>query len=143
MKSERKKQIREKYQKETEKYLSGILRKLKFDKAANRLLIWAETNRKGMFAITISFLLLVVCVSIFFRPKQGLIEVYAKEKKLSEDSIKIHNPVSNIKFNAAMELVKVQQEIAELQCKEKLSPDDSLKIKELFQKLKTYKINNK
>lgn len=143
MKSERKKQIRDKFQKETEKFFSGVLRKLKFDKAANRLLIWADKNRKGMFTITISFLLLVVCVSIFFRQKQGLIDVYTKEKKISEDSIKIHNPVANIEFKAAMELIKVQQEITELQCKEKLSPDDSLKIKDLFQKLRTYKINNK
>lgn len=138
MKKERKKRIREHFQKGTEEFLSGAIRKMKLDKPANNLLNWAENHRKGMFAITISFLSFVVIVSFAFRPKTTFMEVYK-----GVDSVKVNNPMSKGKLNTAFELTKIQQEISGLQCKGKLTPEDTIKIKELYKKLTNYKNNDK
>lgn len=142
---EKNKALRTKIQAATEKVVTKILHKTGLDKVFAKILNWAENNRKGMFAITISFLVLVVFIVFINKPNRGAFGKTYNDVEQEINDVSNANSFDVLKSkernvtNGIEQLFLLQQlksELSEIQKKESLSREDSLKIIEIYNKIK-------
>lgn len=135
MKKEKKEAIRKKAQNSTAKFLGEILRKEKVKTLCDSFVFWAENHRKKMFAITITFLVSVFIITIVTKPSKSFVQVYNDE---GVDSVKTNtiNQKQTAGLKELFDFKKMQEEIKELEGKKELTQADTLKILELYNKLK-------
>lgn len=126
--------VREKSEEATARFLTKIFMKFGVEDAAKRFLCWAETHRKTMFTITVSFLIFVLCFSIIIRPDMSCSEVYREKKE--EANVKDKPIFNNRGLKDLMEIVRLKDEISSIGSDGKLTAEDSVKIKEIYNKLK-------
>lgn len=88
-----------------------------------------------MFGITISFLSLVTFLSIVMRPERKPMQVFNEEKNKRQISIDSRLQKKQIGVGDLLEVIKMQNEINELRKNGKLTPEDTLRIKDLYNKL--------
>lgn len=87
-----------------------------------------------MFGITISFLSLVTFLSIVMRPERKPMQVFNEEKNKRQISIDSRLQKKQIGVGDLLEVIKMQNEINELRKNGKLTPEDTLRIKDLYNK---------
>lgn len=126
--------VRNKTEEATARALTSFFKKLGIDNACERFLKWADKNRKVMCCITISFLIFVTGVSIFHRPTQDWKETLKEER----DKIDVakHNPLNKQPKADIKEMFEVMKLKSNLDNRSELTSDDTLMIKELYQKIK-------
>ena len=123
-KNDRKESIKTKAEQATVVLLTKIFQKFGVNNACERLLAWADIHRKAMFGITISFLSFVTILSLVMRPERKPMQVFNEEK--SKKQVGVHD---------LLEVIKMQNEINELRKNGKLTPEDTIRIKNLYNKL--------
>jgi hypothetical protein len=128
------KALQSKMQGITKQAVENFLRLTKLDQVLSKILNWAENNRKGMFAITVSFLALVVFLTFSNKPK---IHERAIETSLI-DSVAKNLNVNNItnSIEQLFLLQKFKNELFEIQKKGALNEEDSLTIVEIYNIIK-------
>lgn len=110
----------------------------KIKKAPDKLVNWAENNRKKLFVITISFLVLtflstvIFTISRFKKSKAVKEEIMImrdslREQRKAKESNSIPEQIINYQT-----LKKYEDEINELMKKDSLTSEDSLRIVELY-----------
>ena len=134
-KNDRKENIKTKAEQATVILLTKIFQRFGVNNACERLLAWADIHRKAMFGITISFLSLVTFLSIVMRPSRKPMQVYNEEKNKIQISIDSSLQKKQIGVGDLLEVIKMQNEINELRKNGKLTPEDTLRIKDLYNKL--------
>jgi hypothetical protein len=142
---EKNKALQNKIQGVTEKIAGNFLRTTKLDKVFDRILNWAENNRKGMFAITVSFLVLVVFMTFTNKPGRGSLEKTYNDIEIQvnqTDSISSFDVLKSKERNVTNSieqfflLQKLKKELAEIQKKGDPSREDSLKVREIYNIIK-------
>lgn len=134
-KNDRKEKIKTKAEQATVILLTKIFQRFGVNNACERLLAWADIHRKVMFGITISFLSLVTFLSIVMRPSRKAMQVFNEEKNKRQISIDNRLQKKQIGVGDLLEVIKMQNEINELRKNGKLTPEDTLRIKDLYNKL--------
>ena len=134
-KNDRKEKIKTKAEQSTVILLTKIFQRFGVNNACERLLAWADIHRKVMFGITISFLSLVTFLSIVMRPERKPMQVFNEEKNKRQISIDSRLQKKQIGVGDLLEVIKMQNEINELRKNGKLTPEDTLRIKDLYNKL--------
>ena len=114
-----------------------ISKKLKLDKLGNRIITWANENKKATFGIIISGMLLCVIIicgdSIikFNRPKQDNISAHSTidslKRSFSDPTQKLNNQLESYYY-----MKSFQGEIEELLSKDTLTEQDSLRLLEIY-----------
>mgnify|MGYP001514642435 CR=1 FL=1 len=133
-KNDRKEKIKTKAEQATVVLLTKIFQKFGVNNACERLLAWADIHRKAMFGITISFLSFVTILSLVMRPERKPMQVFNEEK--SKIQINIDSTLQKKRVGVdELEVIKMQNEINELRKNGKLTPEDTLRIKDLYNKL--------
>lgn len=132
-KKEWKESVRDKTEKATEEFLTKVFQKCGINNASERFLDWANKNRKLMFAITMCFLVFVFVFSIVVRPEPGKSEAYEqfKEKANTEEIIQKRSHG----VNDLIQVLKLKEELNSIDGSN-LSKEDSIKIRDLYNKLK-------
>lgn len=131
----RKESIKIKAEKATIVLLTKIFQKIGINNACERLLAWADIHRKSMFGITVSFLFLVTVFSIAMRPTKKPIQVFNEEKGKVQISIDNSLQKKQVGISELLEVVKMQNEISEIKKDGKLTSEDTLRIKDLYNRL--------
>lgn len=103
--------------------------------ACERLLAWADIHRKAMFGITISFLSFVTILSLVMRPERKPMQVFNEEKSKVQINIDSTLQKKQVGVHDLLEVIKMQNEINELRKNGKLTPEDTIRIKNLYNKL--------
>lgn len=134
-----KENVRKNTENSTATFLTKLFTKIGVYKICNQILIWAEAHRKAMFTITVSFLIFVTAFSIFTRPQRSGLETLKAEKAKIENIGNGGIEKSRNSLSALFELAKIREEIKQVQEKGKLTASDTLKIKELYNKVKQIK----
>ena len=88
-----------------------------------------------MFGITISFLSFVTILSLVIRPERKPIQVFNEEKSKIEINIDSNLQKKRVGVDDLLEVIKMQNEINELRKNGKLTPEDTVRIKDLYHKL--------
>ena len=143
-KKEKNKALREKIQGITEKAVTKFLRVTKLDKLFAKILNWANGHRKGMFAITLSFLVIVVFVVFANKPGRGSFgKTYDDvEMEISNHDVNSFDVLRSKEKNVTNSieqlflLQKLKNELSEIQKKGNLTHADSLKIVEIYNTIK-------
>jgi len=143
-KKEKNKALREKIQGLTEQAVTKFLRVTKLDKVFTKILNWADSHRKGMFAITISFLVLVVFAVFANKPSRGSFgKTYNDvEMEMSNHEVNSFDVLKSKEKNVTNSieqlflLQKLKNELSEIQKKGTLSREDSLKVVEIYNTIK-------
>ncbi len=125
-KNDRKESIKTKAEQATVVLLTKIFQKFGVNNACERLLAWAAIHRKAMFGITISFLSFVTILSLVMRPERKPMQVINIDSNLQKKQVGVHD---------LLEVIKMQNEINELRKNGKLTPEDTVRIKDLYNKL--------
>lgn len=131
----RKENIKIKAEQATIVLLSKIFQKFGINNACERLLAWADIHRKAMFGITISFLSLVTILSIVMRPTRKPMQVFNEERDKVQINIDSSLQKKQVGISDLLEVIKMQNEINELKKNEKLTLEDTLRIKDLYNRL--------
>ena len=100
-----------------------------------RLLAWADIHRKAMFGITISFLSFVTILSLVMRPERKPMQVFNEEKSKVQINIDSTLQKKQVGVHDLLEVIKMQNEINELRKNGKLTPEDTMRIKNLYNEL--------
>lgn len=96
---------------------------------------WADIHRKAMFGITISFLSFVTILSLVMRPERKPMQVFNEEKSKVQINIDSTLQKKQVGVHDLLEVIKMQNEINELRKNGKLTPEDTIRIKNLYNKL--------
>ncbi len=132
-KKEWKQNIRSKTEIATADFLTKVFKKIGIDNASEKFLAWANHHRKVMFTITMSFLSLVFILSIVTRVNMKASEIYRGEKeKIHIGEEKMFHKQNRIKD--LIEVMKLKEELQSIDTN-KLSLEDSIKIRNLYKKL--------
>lgn len=136
-----KKRVREKFEQATAQLLTELFEKVGINNACERFLIWADTHRKTMFGITISFLIFVTCVAILHPRENWKTELKKEQQKAKVEYLNpLNNPQRrNVGVSDVLEVMKLKSSIEVLQAKGELMAEDTLEIKALYNKLKNKK----
>lgn len=109
----------------------------KIQQAPNKLVKWAENNRKKMFAITIAFLVfsflvtLITCICNFQKRKNAREETRQLRENLREQKIERQKDIRNdiLDYKKYREY---EDEINELLQKDSLTKEDSIRVTQLY-----------
>lgn len=135
-KNDRKETIKTKSEQATVVLLTKIFQKFGVNNACERLLAWADIHRKAMFGITISFLSFVTILSsLVMRPERKPMQVFNEEKSKIQINIDSSLQKKRVGVDELLEVIKMQNEINELRKNGKLTPEDTVRIKDLYHKL--------
>ena len=134
-KNDRKESIKTKAEQATVVLLTKIFQKFGVNNACERLLAWADIHRKAMFGITISFLSFVTILSLVMRPERKPMQVFNEEKSKVQINIDSTLQKKQVGVHDLLEVIKMQNEINELRKNGKLTPEDTIRIKNLYNKL--------
>lgn len=134
-KNDIKETIKTKSEQATVVLLTKIFQKFGVNNACERLLAWADIHRKAMFGITISFLSFVTILSLVMRPERKPMQVFNEEKSKIQINIDSSLQKKRVGVDELLEVIKMQNEINELRKNGKLTPEDTVRIKDLYHKL--------
>lgn len=138
MNKQKKEELRKKYEKTTFDFLTSVFKGTKVKSAINKFVDLADRNRKVTFGITMIFLLSVFVYSITDKPIEDNSIPVEKHSSISQIET-FKKPGLDVSFEDVLDVAEMKREIDKLKDKEKLTASDSLKIKELYVKLKTFK----
>lgn len=122
----------------TASFLTSLFRRIGVDKWAAKLLNWSENHRKGMFFITMSFLLFVVFVSFMTRPERPRMAEPKTINISKSQSDTIYPAKERPDISDVLKVMKLKNEVRNLMEKNggKLTSQDSIRIKEIYNELK-------
>ena len=125
-------QRNEKIKNNSEKFFQKVIRTLKIDWMLRYYLEWADKNRMKAYIFTNLFLLFFVILLFVMRPssKHSSIE----ELGNLNDSIHSNLDQGDVKQNVSelFDLYSIQKELAALKSKEKLTPEDTARVRQLY-----------
>lgn len=145
-KKEKNRALKLKFQAVTEKTVAKFFRVTKLDKGFAKILVWAENNRKGMFAITVFFLVIMVFTVFALKPSRGSFGKTYNDVEMgiynNTDDVNSFDALKNKERNVTNSieqlflLQKLRNELSEIEKKGNLNREDSLKIIEIYNKIK-------
>lgn len=131
-KKEWKENVKINTEKATAEFLTKLFQRCGFYTVSEKFLNWANSNRKSMFAITMSFLIFVFIFSIITRPKVNSGDFEKMKQKVSNKEI-VHK--SNYGVKELIQVLRLKEELNSIDSSH-LSKEDSIKILDLYNKLK-------
>lgn len=129
-----KEKVKSKTEQATVSFLTAAFQRIGINNACERLLAWSEMHRKMMFGITVSFLLLVTIFSITTRPVRTPMQVFNDEKSKVQINVE-QLQKKQVGVSELLEVVKMRNEISDLQNKGELTKEDTLRIIDLYNRL--------
>ena len=133
---ERKERIYSKTLEKTEKVAGGVIKKSGLDRGLAKIVVWAENNRMKTFAITCIFLMMMfgfTLVSVLQTQEADFDRVHMGSPT-AETIGMFRSGIGAIseQLGEMWLMREVQRELEELLMKEKFTPQDSLRIMELY-----------
>lgn len=141
---ERDEKLRKNIERMTSRHLTSVFKRLNLSRYSEKITDWAYIHKKATFAITICFLLMVVVITMTDNypfvdrenkvASDGLQETY-KAFLQTKDSISSSRKSPGV--SEIFALMKFKEELNMIKAKRELTKEDSLRIKELYDKLKS------
>ena len=119
-KNDRKESIKTKAEQATVVLLTKIFQKFGVNNACERLLAWAD---------------IIHCINFLMRPERKPMQVFNEEKSKVQINIDSTLQKKQVGVHDLLEVIKMQNEINELRKNGKLTPEDTIRIKNLYNEL--------
>lgn len=132
--AERNAKIEESFEKMTKNFISNVSQNLFVQNFKEKTLLWAENNRKAVFFITVSFLVIIFIV-ILVNPFDRSRTWKETSSELKLDSVQIPLFESNLGISEFFEIMNIKNEVNVLRKKKVLTAEDTAKISFLYLRL--------